>query len=62
MNVGTKRIIFVAILAFASAFSISLANGLGALTSLGNALFFSLLISAIVAVLVWAMAIARRKG
>jgi drug/metabolite transporter (DMT)-like permease len=62
VNLGTKRIIFGAILAFVSAFAISLANGLGALTSLGNALFFSLLISAIVAVLVWAMEIAQRKG
>jgi hypothetical protein len=62
VNLGTKRILFGAILAFASAFTISLANGLGALSSLGNALFFSLLISAIVSVLVWAMEISERKG
>jgi hypothetical protein len=61
MNLGTRRILFGALLAFTSAFIISLANGLGALTSLGNALFFSLLISAIVAVLVWAKEIAQRN-
>ena len=61
MNLRDKRIVFGATLAFASAFAISLANGLGPLTSLGNALFFSLLISAIVGVLLWAVVIAQRN-
>ncbi|MEP7359769.1 MAG: hypothetical protein ABI847_21135 [Anaerolineales bacterium] len=62
MNSGTSRIALGAVLAFVGALGIGLANGLGALTSLGNALIFSLIVGAIIAVLNWAIAIAQRKG